>query len=232
MTSTKQFQLIMRDMLFITWEVNPESVRNLVDSRLELDTVTGSRGRPVALVSAVCFRVADVHSTTLLLPSLSFDQVNYRVYVRAGDIPAVCFLDIKVNSRMVAAITGFMSVPVHYEDIDIKTSPGQGGLLSYKVKSAGVRAEVMVGDQVASVGGISPDFITARFVGFVRVGDGMFKVEVDQPGLQTVSGSIQSVAAPGLEGLGVLTPEQSTRPRSVLYVREAPFGASTPTRLS
>src|SRR6267142_44233 len=150
MTIKKQFQMVMRDMLFITWEVEPEVVRKLVDQRLELDTVAGSNGRAVALVSAVCFRVADVRSSTLLLPSLSFEQVNYRVYVKAGEVPAVSFLDIKVNSRMVTAITGFMSVPIHYEDIDIRTSSGDAGLLSYAIKSAGVRAEVAVGSQDAS----------------------------------------------------------------------------------
>ena len=232
MTIEKQFQMVMRDMLFITWEVEPEVVRKLVDQRLELDTVAGSNGRAVALVSAVCFRVSEVRSSMLLLPSLSFEQVNYRVYVKAGDVPAVCFLDIKVNSRMVTAITGFMSVPIHYEDIDIKTSPGDAGLLSYTVKSAGVRAEVTIGEQDASDGRITPDFITARLVGYVRVGDGVFRIEVEQPGLHTVPARVQNVAAPSLEQLGVLTPDQSARPYSALYVREALFGASTPTRLS
>lgn len=224
--------MVMRDMLFITWEVEPEVVRKLVDNRLELDTVTGSGGRPVALVSAVCFRVAEVSSSVLLLPSLSFDQVNYRVYVKDGAVPAVCFLDIKVNSRMVSAITGFMSVPIHYEDIEIKTSAGEAGLFSYRVKSAGVRAEATIGGDAVSEGSITPDFLTARFVGYIRVGDGVFRVDVEQPGLQTLPGRVQNVASPSLEHLRVLTPDQSARPSSVLYVREALFGANTPTRLS
>jgi uncharacterized protein YqjF (DUF2071 family) len=232
MTIEKQFQMVMRDMLFITWEVEPEVVRKLVDQRLELDTVTGSNGRAVALVSAVCFRVAEVRSSVLLLPSLSFEQVNYRVYVKAGEVPAVSFLDIKVNSRMVTAITGFMSVPIYYEDIDIKTSPGNAGKAVYTVKSAGVRAEVTIGDQDASDGRIAPHFITARLVGYVRVGDAVFRIDVEQPGLDTVPARVQKVSAPILEQLGVLTPDQSKRPYSALYVREALFGASTPIRLS
>lgn len=232
MTAEKQFQMVMRDMLFLTWEVAPEVVRKLVDQRLELDTVEGSNGPAAALVSAVCFRVAEVRSSILLLPSLSFDQVNYRVYVKAGHVPAVSFLDIKVNSRMVAAITGFMSVPVHYEDIDIKTLSGDAGVSRYTVKSAGVRAEVTIGAQDATDGRITPEFITARLVGYVGVGDAVFRIEVEQPGLQTVPAHVQDVSAPTLEKLGVLTPVQSARPYSALYVREALFGASTPTRLS
>jgi len=232
MTGEKQFQMVMRDMLFITWEVEPEVVRKLVDQRLELDTVPGSNGRAAAVVSAVCFRVSEVSSSILLLPSLSFEQVNYRVYVKAGDVPAVSFLDIKVNSRMVAALTGFMNVPINYEDIDIKTSSGDAGALSYAVKSGGVQAEVTIGEQDASDGRITPDFITARFVGYLRVGDGVFRIEVEQPGLHTVAARVQNVAAPSLERLGVLTSDQSARPYSMLYVREALFGARTPTRLS
>ena len=125
-----------------------------------------------------------------------------------------------------------MSVPIHYEDIEIRTSSAGAGGLSYTVKSAGVRAEVTIGNQEASDGRITPDFLTARLVGYVRVGDGMFRIEVEQPGLQTAPARVQNVAAPSLEELGVLTPEQSARPYSALYVREALFGASTPTRLS
>src|SRR4030095_132059 len=231
MKTEKQFQMVMRDMLFITWEVEPAAVRSLVDQRLELDTVEGSNG-PAALVSAVCFRVTEVRSSVLLLPSLSFEQVNYRVYVKTGEIPAVSFLDIKVNSRMVSAITGFMSVPIHYEDIDIKTSTGDAGLLRYKINSAGIAAEGGIGDQSANDGRVAPAFITDRFLGYVRVGEGVFSIEVEQPGLATVPAQVQNVSAPKLEKLGVLTPEQSARPYSVFYVRESLFGASSPTRLS
>src|SRR4051812_16614119 len=131
MTTGKQIQLVMRDMLFVTWEVDSDVVRKLVDERLEIDTRTGSNGRAVAFVSAVCFRVADVKSSMLLLPSLSFEQVNYRTYVRAGEEPAVFFLDMKVNSRIVTSITSFMSVPIHHDDIEIKTLSAAAGSLSY-----------------------------------------------------------------------------------------------------
>jgi uncharacterized protein YqjF (DUF2071 family) len=233
MTTNKQLQMVMRDMLFITWAVEPEVVRKLVDTRLELDTKTDSNGRVVAFVSAVCFHVTEMRSSIFPLPSLSFQQVNYRIYVRAGEVPAVCFLEMKVNSRMVTALTSFMSVPVHYEDIDIATSPGAAGLLGYTVKSAGLRAEATIGEQDADAdvdGRIAPDFITARLVGFAAAGDGMFRIEVEQPGLDAVSARVQSAKAPMLEQAGLLTSDQSARPHSALYVREAVFGADTPIR--
>ena len=233
MTTNKQMQMVMRDMLFITWAVEPEVLRKLVDQRLELDTKSDSNGRMVAFVSAVCFHITDLRSRALPLPSLAFQQVNYRAYVRAREVPAVCFLGMKVNSRMVTTLTSFMSVPVYYEDIDITTSPGSDGSLRYTVKSAGLRAEAMIGqDDVETEleGKIWSQFITHRLVGYVGAGNGMFRIDVEQPGLDAVSARVQSVQAPILEQLGVLTPDQSAQPYSALYVREGLFAADTPVR--
>jgi len=233
MTTNKQIQMVMRDMLFITWALPPEVVRKLVDERLELDTKTDSKGQVVAFVSAVCFHVTELRSGVLPLPSLSFQQVNYRAYVRAGAVPAVCFLEMKVNSRMVTTLTSFMSVPVYYEDIDITTSAAGPGFMRYTVKSAGLRAEVMVAQHDVETGldaEIPPQFITQRLVGYAGAGNGMFRIDVEQPGLDAVSARVQNVQASSLERLGLLTPAQSARPDSALYVREGLFGADTPVR--
>ena len=221
----------MRDMLFITWAVDPEAVRKLVDERLELDTQTDSSGRPVAFVSAVCFHVTEVRAGDLPLSSLSFQQVTYRTYVRAGADPAVCFLEMKVNSRMVTAMTSFLSVPVHYEDIDIAISAGATGLLDYSVRSAGLRAEAMIDrNDAEETDGISAEFITQRLVGYADAAGGVFRIDVDQPSLDAVNARVRNVQAPALERLGLLTPGQSAQPHSALYVVEGSFGADKPTR--
>lgn len=231
MTTNKPLQMVMRDMLFITWAVEPELVRKVVDERLELDTKTDSNGREVAFVSAVCFHVTEVRSGALPLPSLSFQQVNYRAYVKAGDVPAVCFLEMKVNSRMVTTLTSFMSVPVYYEEIEIATSAGEGGSLGYAVKSAGLRAEAMVDhNDVETLDGISQQFVIQRHVGYASAGGGMFRIDGEHPGLDSVSARVQNVQAPSLERLGLLTPEQSAQPCSAVYVRDGLFGADTPVR--
>ena len=149
MAEGKQLDLVLRDMLFVTWAVEPERARKLVPERLELDTRTDEAGRAMAFVSAVCFRVADVRSSMLLLPALNFEQLNYRAYVKDGDRPAVCFLDMKVNSRMVTSLTSFLSVPIQYEDIDIKVSKPEflgdaPEAQSYSVKSAGFQVDASI----------------------------------------------------------------------------------------
>ena len=220
-------------MLFITWAVEPEVVRKLVDARLEIDTKTGTDGREVAFVSAVCFHVSEVRSGVLPLPSLRFQQVSYRTYVRAGEVPAVCFLEMKVNSRMVTALTSFLNVPVYYEDIEITTSPGGSEALGYRVRSGGLQAEAMIGRHDAGTGldgKVPPHFITERLVGYAVAGNGMFRIDVEQPGLDSVVARVHNVNVPSLERLGLLTPDQSAQPYSALYVREGLFGADTPVR--
>ena len=223
----------MRDMLFITWAVEPDVVRKLVDARLELDTIADSQGRAVALVSAVCFQVAEVRTSIVPLPNLSFHQMNYRIYVRSGDIPAVLFVEMKVSSRMVTAMTSFLNLPVFYEDIEITTTPGGSGPLGYRLRSPGLQAEAIIGQtdkETVSDGKISPQFITHRLIGYAAVGNGMYRIDVEQTGLESISALIQNVKAPGLERIGLLTAEQSARPYSVLYVREGLFGADAPIR--
>jgi uncharacterized protein YqjF (DUF2071 family) len=218
-------------MLFVTWAVQPERAQKLIGERLELDTLTDSTGREVAFASAVCFNVAEVRSSVLPIGSLSFGQVNYRVYVKAGDVPAVCFLDMKVNSRMVTTMTSFLGVPIHYEDIEINATADNMGSVRYTINSKGLCAEALTGgDESAASTNPSPGFITDRLVGYVLARDEMFKIEVEQPGLESVAAGVVSAKAPRLEQLGLLDLE-SIRPHSALYVREALFGANMPTRV-
>lgn len=236
MTNNKPIQMIMQDMLFVTWAVDPERARKVIGGRLELDTRTDSSGREVAFASAVCFSVAEVRSTVMPIGSLSFEQVNYRVYVKNNEVPAVCFLDVKVNSRMVTALTSFLGVPIQYDDIDITaTGTDAGGGVHYNIASAGLRVEATTSgprEERPSAVELTPGFITDRLTAYVLAGDSIYKVQVDQPGLDTVSARVVRAEAPRLEQLGLLDSEESTRPHSALYVREAWFGADIPTRES
>jgi len=234
--TTKQLQMTMRDMLFVTWSIEPAIARKLVDQRMELDTTVLSDGKEAAFVSAVCFHVTDVRSSVLPVPRLSFQQVNYRVYVTASGVPAVYFLEMKVNSRMVTALTSFLNVPIHHDDIEISTSPGPSAELNYGVRSAGLCASALIaqsGNETSleeQKGQLAPDFFTQRLIGYMGAGNRMFRIDVQQPGLDAVSARPQFVQAASLEQLGLLTREESGRPYSVLYVREALFEADTPVR--
>jgi Uncharacterized conserved protein (COG2071) len=230
--TSKQLQMTMRDMLFVTWAIEPDTARKLVDERLELDTKVIGEGKDAAFVSAVCFHVGDVSSSVMPVPRLSFEQVNYRLYVKAGGVPAVYFLEMKVNSRMVTALTSFLSVPIRYDDINISTSTERSGELKYDVQSGGFRAAALI----APPGNEKPEddipaeFFTQRLIGYMGAGNGMFRISVQQPGLDAVPARPQIVQAAGLEQLGLLTRQESGKPYSVLYVREALFESDTPVR--
>lgn len=223
--------MLMRDMLFINWAVDPHDARKFVESRLELDTMLDSRGKSMAFASAVCFRVDEVRSSVLPLPPLSFEQVNYRIYVKAEDFPAVVFLDMKVNSRMVTTLTGFLGVPVSYADIKITTKPAVSESRRYVFESSGLNADVAVGGQsLVPDPAIEPSFITHRLVGYARAGESTYKLDVQHPLLDAIPARVVGVEASTLVELGLLTLEESRRPHSAMYVQEASFGTSAPTR--
>jgi len=231
MTTNKQVQMAMRDMLFVTWAVPAELVRKVIDPRLELETRTNGDGSSAAFVSAVCFRVSDVRSSILPLGNLSFNQVSYRTYVKAS-VPAVCFLDLKVNSRMVTTVTSFMNIPVQYDDIDITIFPSDQDSLRYAVNSSGIRAEAIVASrESASTNGVlEPDFIIERPLGYMGVGNGMFRIDVEQSGLEAVNARIEHLQPPALVRLKLMESEKAQAPISVLYVSKALFEADTPVR--
>jgi len=123
-------------------------------------------------------------------------------------------------------------VTIQYEDNEITSTTGEQSVLGYRVRSGGLQAEAVIRlDRTEPPdGAISPRFITDRFVGYASAGNAMYRINVEQPGLDSVFALIENVRSPSLERLGLLTEDQSARPHSALYVREGLFGADIPVR--
>jgi uncharacterized protein YqjF (DUF2071 family) len=240
--SSIQVQLAVSNLLFINYGVPPERLRALVPEELELDTSTDTAGHEVAFVSAVPFHVAELRSSLLPIMRPSFDQVNYRTYVNAGEGPAVYFFHMNVNSRMISAATIMLGMPASHEEIEILTepvSPAPGSevrAVRCSVKSEGhygLEADIEIGGRHASIGpqerAIPPDFITERPIGYVKsAADGIVKITVEHPRLDAVTAHVNSARATALEALGILNMDESTHPHSVLYVKEALFRTYPP----
>jgi Uncharacterized conserved protein (COG2071) len=247
-----QIQLLLRDLTFINYALDPDRLRTLVPAELPLDLIAGSNDRPLALVSAVAFHVADVRSSILPLPRLSFNHINYRAYVNAGEGAGVYFFDMRVGSRLVTTATSFLRLPISYEDIEIITAPtpdltGASGVsentadgsprtLRCAITSSGpqaLAADIRVGDRQESVGpkdqAVSPDFITERPVGYIASGDSLFRMEVEHPNMNAVATHVESVQAPVLVSFGLLNLDETMRPHSVLYVGEILMNVSVPS---
>jgi uncharacterized protein YqjF (DUF2071 family) len=233
MKSDRLIEMLMRDMLFINWAVDPAAARKLAPEQFELDTTKDSSGKMSALVSAVCFRVVEVRSALLPIPRLSFEQVNYRLYVKGPQGPSVYFLDMKVNSRMVTALTSFLRVPVSYEEIDIASGAGDSTGGNYRFESSGLRATASLNQNGRPLFDpqIDSSFITHRLTGYAKAGDNMYKIEVEHPLLLATPVTIERVRAPRLIELGVLNEQQAQRPHSGFYVQEVLFRTSPPERV-
>jgi hypothetical protein len=232
MTSSTQIQMLMRELLFVNYRVEPEALGKLLPRRLRVDTRTDSDGREIGFVSAVCFRVAEVSSNVLPLPRLTFEQVNYRAYVRMAEAPAVYFFDMKVNSKAVTALSSFLRAPVGFEDIMLTSEAAEPvGGANYTFTSAGLQVSAKIpsppNDALLDV---PPDFITHRLTGYAGADDNLFRIDVEHPILDAISVHIESARSPRLEQLGLLTADESSRPSSALYVREALFKTRPPTR--
>ena len=240
--SSIQVQLALKNLLFINYSVTPDRLRALVPDELELDTSTDAAGREVAFVSAVPFHVAELRSSLLPIMRPSFDQVNYRTYVNAGEGPAVYFFHMNVNSRMISAAAIMMGMPASHEEIEIITEPAsltpdsEIRVVRCTVKSegrAGLEADIEVGGRQATIGpqdkAIPPDFITERPIGYVKsAADGIMKITVEHPRLDAITAHVNSARAPEFVSLGILNMDESSRPHSVLYVKEAVFRTYPP----
>jgi len=227
----------MRDMLFISYRVPAERLRPLVPEELELDTKNS-----FGLISAVAFTNRDIKAGVLPLLRASSDQINYRAYVTAGEGPAVYFFDMKIDSRVLATGTNFLGLPVSHEDITITAKPvseteekkrGSSPYpLIYRVSSEGpeeLTAEAIVGEESASAGDISSEFITERPIGYVKApGGGMLKIVVEHEKIETVPARVTKIRSLLFESLGVLNKEELNSPYSALYAPEVTFITTPP----
>jgi uncharacterized protein YqjF (DUF2071 family) len=133
-------QIVLQNLLFINYAVSPEKLRRHIPHEFDLDTRVDEHGTELAFVSAVVFKISEVRSNALPIPNVSFNQINYRAYIKTPEHPAVFFLDLRVGSRMIAASAGFFKISASYESIDLEVnvpSDGERIPIRYIVESEG-----------------------------------------------------------------------------------------------
>jgi uncharacterized protein len=102
-----------RDLLFIHWPVDPEALRPLIPSPLELDLFEG-----MAYIGLVPFTMTGVRPVGL--PAVaglsSFHETNVRTYVRRADHdPGVWFFNLEAASSIAVLLARrFFHLPYHY----------------------------------------------------------------------------------------------------------------------
>ena len=144
-----------RDLLFIHWPINPEALRPLIPSPLELDLFEGT-----AYVGLVPFTMTGVRPVGL--PAVaglsSFHETNVRTYVRLADRdPGVWFFNLEAaNSIAVRLARRLFHLPYHYARMFLEHESDATAPSSQRRSSTPAHAAGLVRCQRRTPSGPSP----------------------------------------------------------------------------
>jgi uncharacterized protein YqjF (DUF2071 family) len=97
------------DVLMLHWEVPAANLHRLLPRGVSLDTIDGK-----AWISLVIFSVKNMKLRNVSLPDLvgSFEEINFRTYVKKDGIAGIYMFSIETDKWLVAALTRlFIGVP-------------------------------------------------------------------------------------------------------------------------
>jgi hypothetical protein len=153
------------DLLLASWPVPAEQLQRFVPAGAELDTFDGS-----AWVSIVPFNAVDMHFHGLpAFPGQAdFPELNFRTYVRVGDIRAVLFLSLDCPGKLANLIGGtFFHLPFKEAVMSI-TPVGDGFKVDSRRIAKGeppasfVATYRPIGEASTPAAGTLEDFLTNR----------------------------------------------------------------------
>ena len=207
-----------RDLLFIHWPINPEALRPLIPSQLELDLFEGT-----AYVGLVPFTMTGVRPVGL--PAVaglsSFHETNVRTYVRLADRdPGVWFFNLEAaNSIAVVLARRLFHLPYHYarmflEHESTASPPAPASILYAGTRrwpgplpaSYSVRAIPVGPIQLASVGTLE-HFLVERYVLFTSWKSRVYQGRVNHTPYPLQSAKLLSLDETLLAAAGIERPE-------------------------
>jgi uncharacterized protein len=127
-----------RDLLFIHWPINPDALRPMIPSQLELDLFEG-----IAYVGLVPFTMIGVRPVGLpaMVGLSSFHETNVRTYVRVADRdPGVWFFNLEAaNPLAVLLARRLFHLPYHYARMFLEHEASPQPLETSSILYAGTR---------------------------------------------------------------------------------------------
>jgi uncharacterized protein len=160
-----------QNLLFAHWRVPHDLLRPHVPERLELEQHDGS-----AWIGLTPFRIGGLRLRGAPpLPGLSsFDELNCRTYVRAGDRPGIWFFSLDASSRAAVAVARrTYRLPYRHARIeaggDSFRADMEGGS-SFQARYHGV------GMPAPAAPGTLEHFLTERYC--LYAGEGKFRAEI------------------------------------------------------
>lgn len=101
-----------RDTVFLSWRMQPGTLRPLVPATQEVDLFDGS-----AWLSVVAFEMHGKRSFGIPLAAKRFPELNVRTYVRRKGKPGIRFLSMDTPGRLVGFVGRRMGLPYRVADL-------------------------------------------------------------------------------------------------------------------
>lgn len=159
-------------LLFAHWRIDPEVMRALVPSQLELDVHDGSAwvGITPFLLTGLRLRMSPP------VPGLSeFPELNLRTYVRCGGRSGVYFFSLDAASRLaVAGARTFFRLPYRRASMTMETAEGWTRFRSQRAgdEAAFTARYRPTGEASAPAAGSLEGFLTERYALFTVLRNG------------------------------------------------------------
>lgn len=167
-----------RQLLFMSWPIEPDEMRRHVPADLEVDLHEGK-----AWLSMLPMHMEDLHFRYLPpLPGTSdFPEINLRTYVRvAGQVPAVFFFSLDSSSRLGAFVARyFLHTPYVYAKMSLDRDGNTFHMTSHRKASRHAPAAALdvryrpVGEPSEPDAGSLPHFLVERYTAIAETKPGV-----------------------------------------------------------
>ncbi|MFL6416285.1 MAG: YqjF family protein [Bryobacteraceae bacterium] len=192
-------------LTFLHWRYQPEDVRPLLPSRLELDTFDGA-----AWIGLTPFLLSGLRVPLLpAAPWISrFPEMNVRTYVRGPDGErGIWFFTLEAD-RLAAVLGARLSYGLPYRWADMRVRD-HGGSVEYRSKRHVGRgtADILVLRNSALRAKEQELFLTARFRLYTTIAGRLAFAQVEHPPWPLESASVLRLEQDVIENSGVPKPE-------------------------
>ncbi len=229
-------EMILYDVLYVSYLLPLERIRALVPASLSPDTVEGNQ----VFLSVVMGFVREAKAARLPSPRFTYYQMNVCTYVRHP----------RTGSHVTYHLWGGMTSPgavrvarwagLHVDHVQFSITPDRDERLRYRgYRMQGHGSMVVVADEVAPRLESLPPFpsaqdaiiyLTDALVTLYGASGHVREMEVWHPRFQPRVAQVREIALPVLQQLGVMDPEEVERPHNVLLVPRAHWLIHLPPR--
>ena len=231
-------EMILYDVLYISYLLPVERVRPFVPERLPIAAVDGEH----TFVSAVFFHVLEAKAARLPSPRVSYNQVNVYTFVTApkSGQHAIYFLRKGMTSKGAARAARWLRMPV--ELIELELTPRRDKRLRYEHYAlrgtwhGNIHIEA---DEVAprlealppfASGQEAVVFLTDPLVGFYGNAGWVWRLDAWHPRFQPRVARATRVEMPILAEMGLLKEDEIAQPHNVLLAPREHFLIHLPPR--